>query len=204
MNPASTQPQTHQTKQLLDRILTDYVILRTQFPHPTRAEGRSAPRASRTYGHHAEWASDTSRKIADILDETNAALRDHLQWTPPPPRQRAESRVVMSAYNTLSGAMTQFCQWEYAPDAIIEIKDIHHHIGKCLGYTRQRQHLPVPCPSCQHLGLVREVHLDRRDNIQCMQCGQEIKELEYGLFSRMIIDELLRKADEDAAQHATI
>jgi hypothetical protein len=204
MNQSQNGPKPRHTKQLLDRLLTDYVILRTQFPHPTRAPGRSAPRQSRTYGHPAEWASDTSRIIADLLDETNAALRDHLNWTPPPPRQRAESRVVMHAYNTLTAAIDQFTQWEYAQDSIIELQDIHNYIGRCLGQTRQRQHLPVPCPNCQHLGLIREVHLDRRDNIQCYQCAQEIKELEYGLFTRMIIDELLKKADEDAIQQQAI
>jgi hypothetical protein len=204
MNQTQNQPKPQHTRQLLDRTLTDYVLLRTQFPHPVRAIGRSAPRKSRTYGHPAEWASDTSRTIADLLDETNAALRDHLKLTPPPPRQRAESRVVMHAYNTISGAINQFCDWEYAPDAIIEIKDVQHYIRKCLGYNRQRQHLPTPCPTCQQLGLVREVHLDRRDHIQCMNCGGEIRELEYGLFSRVIIDELLKKADKDAQRQEEI
>jgi hypothetical protein len=42
------------------------------------------------------------------------------------------------------------------------------------------------------------VYDDRRDTIECHNCGHEIKEQEYGLYARILVDELLAAADHDA------
>jgi hypothetical protein len=43
----------------------------------------------------------------------------------------------------------------------------------------------------------RTLYDDRRDVIECHQCGYEIKEQEYGLYARILVDELIAKADAD-------
>jgi hypothetical protein len=44
----------------------------------------------------------------------------------------------------------------------------------------------------------RTVYDDRRDVIECHQCGNEIKEIEYGLYARILIEDLLLAADTSA------
>lgn len=182
------------TRQTLDHLLLDYATLRTQYPTPTsNTPTRRAPR--REYGHPAEWASDTARHIADLLDLASEALRDHLGHLPPPPRQRSETRVINHAYTTLTTRLTDFCTQPGATDTITELNDLHHRIRAMLGHTRQRTLLPAPCPTCGSIGVTRTVNNDRSDTIECEHCGRTISEAEYGLYARILIDDLLDQPD---------
>lgn len=175
----------------LDWLILDYVTLRYYFPTPQTARTRTAPQASREYGHPAQWASDTARAIADCLDTTDEALRDHLGHTPPPPRTRSETRVVNHAYRSLKTRIHDLANYPGTEAFLEEASEIHHRIRRALGQTRQRKALALPCPNCTHLPVFRTVYDDRRDVIECHHCGHEIKEQEYGLYARIIIDELL-------------
>lgn len=187
---------TKRIARLLDQLALDYVMLRDQMPSPITTRTRTAPRGSRTYGHPAQWASDTARAIADSLDATDEAVRDHLGHTPPPPRQRAENRVVNHAYNSLKQRLQDLPDFPGIEDAIQEMQDIHNNIRHALGQNRQRKALSLPCPNCGAVPVFRTVYDDRRDIIECHMCAYEIKESEYGLYARIVIDELIEAADD--------
>jgi len=176
---------------ILDRLVMDYVELRTNYPSPATTHTRTAPKSSRQYGHPAQWASDTARAIADCLDATDDAIRDHLGHLPPPPRTRAENRVVAHAYKSLKARIETLSDFPGTEAFWEEAREIHHTIRRLLGKTRQRQYLPVPCPSCNNPPLFRTVYDDRRDVIECHHCHHEIKEQEYGLYARILVDDLL-------------
>lgn len=180
---------------LLDQLVLDYVLLRQTFPTPITARTRTAPKASREYGHPAQWASDTARAIADCLDATNEALRDHLGHLPPPHRNRDETRVINHAYRSLKARIQELANFPGTDAFHEEATHIHHQIRRALGQTRQRKALALPCPNCQWLPVFRTVYDDRRDTIECHNCGHEIKENEYGLYARILVDELLAAAD---------
>lgn len=186
-------PCHHRLRRILDRIVIDYVILRSTYPKPTSTQSRRAP--GYTSGHPAQWASDTARHIADLLDATSDAIRDQLNHLPPPPRQRAETRVVEHAYATLTARTQQLADYPGAGDTLQELEETHHRIRHALGQDRHRVLLPAPCPSCGNLGVTRTIGDDRSDTIQCHNCGRTITEGEYGLYARIIIDDLLDAAD---------
>ncbi len=181
---------------LLDRLLLDYVELRTNYPSPITTRTRTAPKSSREYGHPAQWASDTARAIADCLDATDEALRDHLGHLPPPPRDRAENRVVAHAYKSLKARIEPLADFPGTEAFWEEGREIHHTIRRQLGKTRQRRGLDLPCPNCRIIGMRRTVYDDRRDIIDCPHCNYEIKEQEYGLYARILVDELLESAND--------
>jgi len=181
---------------LIDRLLLDYVTLRANYPSPTTPQGRAAPKSSREYGHPAQWASDRARAIADCLDGASDALRDHLGHLPPPPRHRAENRVVNHAYATLKARLEDLADYPGTEAFVDEAQDLHRNIRNALGQTPQRAALSLPCPSCFYVPVFRTTYDDRRDVIECHHCGHQIKEMEYGLYARILIDELLQSAEQ--------
>lgn len=183
---------------LLDRLAFDYVLLRTTYPAPQSSQTRTSPKGSREYGHPAQWASDTARSIADCLDATDEALRDHLNHLPPPPRVRAECRVVNHAYKSLRARSEYLARFPGAQAFLEEATDIHKTVRRLLGMTRQRKALHVRCPECRQLPVFRTVYDDRRDVIECHHCGYQIKESEYGLYARIVVDELLDEAETNS------
>lgn len=190
---------TKHTAILLDRLLMDYVTLRATYPTPKIDSTRTAPRGSRTYGHPAQWASDQARKIADCLDSSNEALRDHLNHLPPPHRNRAEARVVNYAYQSLKSRLEYLPQWPGYEDFLTEARDIHYEIRRALGHTRQRSTIGLPCPNCSSIPVFRTLFDDHRDVINCEHCGYEVNETEYGLFVRIVLDDLLDSEEPQAS-----
>lgn len=188
----------HRIARLLDWLVIDYITLRNFPPLPRSDDnGRTSPRGSREYGHPGQWASDRARSIADCLDQTDEALRDHLDHLPPPPRNRAEARVVNHAYISLKARISDLATYPGAEAFIEEATTIHQFIGRTLGYSRQRRTITVPCPSCQMVPVFRTVYDDRRDVIECHHCGREIKENEYGLWAQIVVDQLLAEDEID-------
>lgn len=193
--PAAT---THAAR-LLDWLVMDYITIRIHMPSPTTStHTRTAPQGSREYGHPAQWASDTAKAIADCLDATDEAIRDHLGHLPPPPRTRAEGRVVGYAYRSLQARIETLNDYPGTTAFLDEAGELHHTIRRALGQTRQRKTLSLPCPGCSCLPVFRTVYDDRRDVIECPHCGYEIKEQEYGLYARILVDELIAQADAQA------
>lgn len=180
---------------ILDWLVMDYITLRINLPTPQTSDTRTGPRGSRTYGHPAQWASDTARLIADCLDATDEALRDHLGHLPPPPRVRGEARVVGYAYKSLKARLEGLSDYPGTEAFLDEAHEIHATIRRALGHGLQRKTLSLPCPGCDLIGVCRTVYDDRRDVIECPHCGYEIKEQEYGLYARILVDELLAQAD---------
>lgn len=193
-------PQLTHISLLLDGLVMDYITIRATLPTPSTTQVRTAPQGSREYGHPAQWASDTARAIADCLDATDDALRDHLGHTPPPPRVRAESRVVAFAYTSLKARLEALAEYPGTNAFLDEAHQIHGLIKRALGHGIQRKALSLPCPGCSHLPVFRTVYDDRRDVIECPHCGYQIKEQEYGLYARILVDELIAQADADLTE----
>lgn len=195
LSNARGQMNTRHVATLLDLLVIDYISIRETMPNPKTPRTRTAPQGSREYGHPAQWASDTAKTIADCLDTTDEAIRDHLGHLPPPPRARAESRVVNHAYLSIKARIETLADYPGTQAFIEEANEIHNGIRRALGHNRQRNVLAVPCPGCSNLPVFRTVYDDRRDVIECPHCGYEIKEMEYGLYARILVDELIRQAD---------
>lgn len=189
-------------RRLLDRIVIDYVTIRATMPKgpvTTDADTRQAPRGSREPGHPAQWASDTARRIADTLDDISEGLRDHLTHLPPPPRSNAEGRRVDHAHATLVARLDDLCTYPGARASAVELVTLHGQVRWALGHGGARRALPTPCPDCGIFPVFRTVRMDRSDTIECDACGRVIRDVEYGLYTRMIVDDLISRADAEAA-----
>jgi hypothetical protein len=198
-NPARGLCRGHQKAlaQLLDQLATDYLTIRATMPKPT-GKGRTAPRGSRTYGHPAAAASDTCAQIADTLDGASESVRDHLGHLPPPPRRRAENRVMAHAHKTLTARLDTLGNFPGATDTIQEMRDARKAAGKLLGIGSNRIAIRTACPDCGIVPVFRVVGFDRTDRIMCDADGCEwvVNSDHYGLYLRMVIDDWIDKSDE--------
>ena len=189
------EPSRRHYRTLLDRLVLDYLELRTSYPKPAPlGEPVRTRRGADTPGHPGQWASDKAREIADALDGASEGLREHLGHLPPPPRTNAESRVVNGAYRTLVDRFDDLCTYPGAQATATELYDLHGQIRRLLGHNRIRWHLPTPCPDCDLITLVRTVDI-RQDSIECDNCARTIDEQHYGLYARVLLDEILDNHD---------
>lgn len=149
------------TRQDFRRLTLDWAQLHLTLPTPPRKETvrRST---SRVYGHPAEWASDTTAEIADLMHSWHGMVAEHRNETPP--RGGAEQRRVVDAWNYLEPRIEQLCQL-VTRDDLTEIGDLHRRIRHILGYDKVCWTLPVPCPSCELITLQRTAGM--RDFIAC-------------------------------------
>ncbi len=184
-------------KHTLRRLIVNYVRLRTQFPTPAHNEEHIRRNRNTEFGHPAEWASDTARLIADQLDGASEGLRDHLGHLPPPPRERSEVRVVNHSYQTLTTRFDALCTYPGAEATAKQLADLDRRINGALGFTRARKKLPTPCPACGESLLVREVATSGVDAIECMGCRETIESSHYGLYARMLLDEIIDNAERN-------
>lgn len=185
-------------RRTLDGVVLDYVTLRATMPSgPVRTDTdtRQAPRSSREPGHPAQWASDTCRRIADTLDDISDSLRDHLSHLPPPPRSNAEGRRVDHAHATLVARFDDLCTYPGAEANAADVVTLSGQVRWGLGHGGTRRALPTPCPDCDIVPVFRTVRMDRSDTIECDACGRVIRDVEYGLYARMIVDELIAACD---------
>ncbi len=196
-------PCRHHYRATLRRLVLDYINIRTTWPTPARRETTRRTRPG-TSGHPREWASDTLADIAGTLDGIEDGLRDHLTDTPAgAPRVAAEARIVARAYKYLDRHFEALCGYPGAAASVVEITDLHRRIANQLGQNRLHTRLPTPCPTCLHITLVRTIDRNRTDSISCDNCAREIPEDHYGLYARILLDELIAQADDDTPDQAT-
>lgn len=189
---------------LLDRVVLDWVTLRSTLPTPARREGdgsKHTSQRSKSFGHPAEWASDTAREIADALNEAEDYLREALGHAPPPrhPGFRERNRVG-HAYRYLTAQFDRLISNDdrAAVDTAVQLGDLHGKVRSVLGLSLRRQTLPTPCPWCDVAALVRSV-----GSISCTECGKVIEEQHYDWLAGWIVDRMIddydtRRATEGA------
>ena len=66
-------------------------------------------------------------------------------------------------------------------DAGLEILTLHRRCRAKLAETRRRDHLDVPCPGCDALGLERDDGSDWA--AECTQCGRQLNQDQYELWT---------------------
>lgn len=175
------------------RLTLDWVHLHTQLPTPAR-QGNTRQPDYRTYGHHAEWASDKAAQIADLMWSWHDMLAEHRHETPPPPPQSAEQVRVVAAWKYLEPRIENLCQI-VEPDDLTELRELHHQIRATLGLANPRQVLPIPCPGqdCNLRTLIRHIAVGR-DLITCDTCGYTVREEYYPMLVRIAADTLIDAA----------
>lgn len=183
------EPCQRRFTRLLGWLVMDWVNISTTLPTPAR---RSQERhvTQVTYGHPAEWASDTTALIATVLNESHDSLADYLGETPPPHPGTLERIRVRSAWDYLECRIPQLAATDFGGDVAVEMRDLHNQIRSQLGLTRPRQLLPTPCPACELRTLFRSIDA-YNDSIECGNCHHIIREEHYPFYTRMVLDALL-------------
>lgn len=180
---------------MLDTIVLHYALIKRDMPAPASPPGEKVMRVvARVYGHPREWASDIAREIADQLNDAHDGLADHLHREPPPHPGSRELGRVSRAYQFLTVNFVDLCRYPAAADTAEALHDLHRRIRSGLGLTDPRRFLPVPCPSCDVLGLVRTLEENGTDRVDCHACGEVIPSDRYAWWTRTLLDETLAEA----------
>ena len=190
-------------RRAIDRIIYDYCLLHAWMADPIRHVNSDADTrrgGSKAFGHPAEWASDTMRRLALALWSWEDAVRDHLGHSPVPSPGRAESRIVAESWRYLTAQFDALANFPGSSTALSELEDLHGRLYAGLGRSREVRRLPTPCPDCGNVTLRWTVDFGR-DSITCVTdgCGREVKPEHYLLYARVSLDELVDAADTDAA-----
>ncbi len=190
------EPSRRHYRTAIDRLTLHYVLLRVTLPKPVPPPGERIMRvAAKVYGHPSEWASDSARAIADQLNEAHDALAEHLGHDPAPHPGSREYGRVAHAHHYLTCWFDQLCTWPAAGDTAEALVDLDRQVRQGLGKTNPRRFLPVPCPACELLGLVRTDGGDGgEDRVDCHSCGETIPAERYGWWTRTLLDEHLDEA----------
>lgn len=185
--------------QVLDRLALHYVLLRVTLPRPVAPPGEKVMRiVAKEYGHPAEWASDTAALIATLFNDAHDDLADHLNHEPPPHPGSREYGRVAHAHHYLTSWFHQLCTYPAAADTAEALYDLDRHIRRGLGKTDPQRFLPVPCPACDLLGLVRTIALDDgTDSVECRACGEKIPSERYGWWTRTLLNEVIADHHRD-------
>lgn len=187
------EPSRRHYRKILDRLAEEYVLLRVTLPKPVPPPGERVMRVvAKEYGHPAEWASDTARAVADQLNDAHDSLAEHLHHDPPPHPGSREYGRVAHAHHYLTSWFDRLCTYPAAADTAEALHDLDRIIRRGLGKTDPRSFLPVPCPSCELLGLVRTVSLtDGTDEVTCHACKERIPSERYAWWTRRLLQELV-------------
>lgn len=188
------QPCQRRFQKLLEWLVRDWLTLRQDMPTPVKRGTTTRTSATKTYGHPAEWASDTAAAIVTKLNDLHDALADHLKSPPPPHPGTTESGRIKAAWNYLRHRIPQLALYDETGDLTTELTDLHRTIRNSLGYNRHRETLPVPCPNCE-LKTVTRTADPYDDHITCENCGFTITEERYPFFVRMVLDTLIDEGD---------
>ena len=179
-------------RKVLDWLIIDWLTLQ-QFPTPAPAEAdgskHQAARA-KSFGHPAEWASDTMREVAQLLNWAEASLRWDLGHADAVDSRASERVLLGHAYRYLTIKFDRLCSYPSAAEAADELDSLHRKIRRRLGHTRFVQRLPIPCPWCEVAALMRSV-----GQIECGDCGKVIDETHYDWLANYTIDAMIDAYD---------
>lgn len=190
-------PSRRHYSMIIDRLVLHYVLIRTTMPQPVTPPGNQKLMRvqTREYGHPREWASDTARDIADQLSEAHDALAEIVGMPGPPWHGHNETRRVNLSYRFLTAWFDRLCTMPGAGDTALALYELDRDVRRGLGKTVPRRFLPVPCPACELLGLVRTVTGDDgKDEVNCHVCGEQIPSERYAWWTRTLLDEMIESA----------
>lgn len=173
-------------------LVEDYTTIKAGMVRPVRPGDQAAAGTTRrveSFGHPAEWASDTCRDVAGLLDHVAREYATHTGGTlPTAGGGDAEPAVVARAYRYLTDRFHDLCSWPDIGHHAGAIAETHRTIRATLGQTRYVRKLPTPCPRCGLLSLGQETGV-----IWCMDdaCGYVVPEQQYGWIGRLALDQAL-------------
>lgn len=180
---------------IIDRLAWNYVAIRDTLPRgQSNPDERAVKITAREYGHPAEQASDVARAVADQLNEAHDGLADHRGDNPPPHPQNREAGKVQSAHRYLTLWHAELCTYPAAADTAESLVDLDRQVRRLLGMTSPMKQLHVPCPECELLTLVRHLAVSGVDQVECQNCGYTVPEKYFGLWARMVLDDMLEDA----------
>lgn len=185
----------------LYRLTIDWLHLHTQLPTPPRQQTLRHTK-THTYGHPAEWASDTAALIADMLTSWHDYLAEQRNETPPP--HGNEQKRIIAAWKYLEPRCEQLTQL-VTHDDLKELPDLHHRILRILGFSKAPKYiLPVPCPSCGLLAMERTIGMGGNDYIACgnPDCTYIVRDdpdgKNYKWLIRVCLDTLIESEQQQA------
>lgn len=186
-------PSRRHYRAVLNRLGVHYVLIRRDMPPAAAEPGERVMRVqTRVYGHPAEWASDTARAIAQLFNAAHHELAAHLQHEPPPhPTSREFGRVKLGHHYLLNW-FDQLCRFPAARSTAERFYELNRQVRRGAGLTDPRRFLPVPCPACNLLGLVRTIGAaDGEDSVTCHnpECGEVIPSERYDWWTRVLLAE---------------
>ena len=182
-------------RRTLDWLALDYTTIRVSMARPV-SRNRMLVAVSRTYGHPAEWASDTARSLAEFFFWWEDDLRGHL-GDPPPTRPYPgmfEPRLVAHSHRYLANHFEQLVGYDpdrAARDICAEIVDWHSRMRSMLGHTRYVEKLPGACPWCDVHALTRSTGV-----VTCGDCGKTVDEVHYAWLVRYTLDQAIDEYDK--------
>lgn len=188
-------------RRLLHWLAEDYTLIRTTMPIPVSG-GKTRRGKAVAFGHPAAWASDTLALIADVLNAVEDNLREHNgHGHAPDPDACREHYRMWHAVEYLTARFDDLCTFPDAADSAAELADLHRVAYVGLGRARFAEKLPVPCPDCDALQMVREV-----GQVQCQECGLTFSDDQYPRLALILADDVRaardRELDAYAARHA--
>lgn len=200
---------------VVDDLASYHGYLRRDLPIPTGAGGRRSN--TREYGHPAEWASDASRRIAELLWEWQDYTAEKFGKPRPTPminpmsgqRMRLEADVIRAAHPFLrahadrlltAGEPTAFAElsppwlhgwaWLVDDEAFDELFELQRSIRARAGHSKPKVTLSIPCPNseCGMRTLERKPGVKGQDFVVCASCGYSVKESHYPFLVRVMVD----------------
>lgn len=184
------QPCRNRYRRLLDWLREDYAKLAVLMPIPISKTASGCRTASTSFGHPAAWASDEKAAIAAILNATESALRKHCGHGEAPSPEKSEPALVRHAWIYLTDRFEDLCTFPAAGDVAVELVDLHRRIYAGLGETRMAEKLPVPCPECDMVQMIRTVGC-----VYCRECGLTFPDDQYERLALIVAAETVAARD---------
>ena len=174
-------------------LVRDYAMIKDGLMVPRRPGDMpttAGPARRESFGHPAEWASDTCRDIADALDNIAQSHADAVgvRWSPVAAGGATESALVRRAYNYLWGSWERVCVWPDVGPHAEAVMDTHRTIRSTLGQARYVKRVDVPCPKCGLLSLAEETGV-----VWCRSamCGYQAPREHFALCTRVLLWDLM-------------
>lgn len=172
--------------QTLTWLADDYATLRVGLPSPAVRGVRVRTGAREGFGHPAEWASDEARSVALLVNQIEDGLREYAGQEPADHPGVFQDRLAFQGFGYLGLHFETLCTYPGAAVAATAIVDKHRTIRAGLGYTRQADKLPTPCPRCNTTGLVALG--GKHTTIECQACGHRVRPEHYEFLTKVAAD----------------
>lgn len=178
---------------VLHWLVVDYVTLKSWLPQPVEIDSGRRPHAKRPsgVGHPRAWASDTTRDIADLMNQLEDDVREQLGQSAAPKPTVLEAVKVQHAYLYLTAHFEALCTHPAAGDVSESLASLHSRIRGASGFRRHFRTLQAPCPNCDIIGYLTIGDGEGTDRIECDVCHESIPEHMYDFFVQTLAENAL-------------